>query len=183
MLSPFIDNFVKDFIDDFCVYSGRSEHCEKLKMVLSRYDECGNQLNPKKCHLVQPRVKLLGHVVSENGIEADPDKVKLIILLPSPESSKQLTTFIYKVKYMSRFIPLSSQLLYPLQQATKHEPLRWNDQCEEVFQSVKEVLGAMPAMKAPNWEEVFYVNPSVGRRCHWGNAITKGEGQPVYCAN
>ena len=35
VLSPFIDNFVKDFIDDFCVYSGKSEHCEKLKMILS----------------------------------------------------------------------------------------------------------------------------------------------------
>ena len=73
-LSPFIDRFVKDFIDDFCIYSSGVEHCEKLEMVLARYDECGGQLNPKKCHLGQPRVKLLGHVVSENGIEADPDK-------------------------------------------------------------------------------------------------------------
>ena len=123
MLSPFIDSFVKDFMDDFCVYSSKSEHFEKLKMVLSCYDECGNQLNPRKCHLVQPKVKLLGHVVSVNGIEADPYKVKSIILLPSPKSSKQLATFIYKVKYMARFIPLSSQLLYPLQQAAKHDPL------------------------------------------------------------
>ena len=101
-------------------------------------------------------------MVSENGIEADPDKVKSIMLLPSPKSTKQLATFIYKVKYMSRFIPLSSQLLYPLQQVAKHDPLQWSDQCEEVFQNVKEVLGAMPAMQAPNWNQVFYVNPSVG---------------------
>ena len=44
----------------------------------------------------------------------------------------------------------------------KHDPLQWSDHCEEVFQSVKEVLGAMPAMQAPNWEKFFYVNPSVG---------------------
>ena len=88
MLSPFIDNFAKDFIDDFCVYSGRSEHCEKLEMVLSCYDKCGVELNPKKCHLVQLIVKLMGHVVSENGIEADPNKVKSTIFLPSPKSSK-----------------------------------------------------------------------------------------------
>ena len=105
---------MKDFIDDFCIYSSRVEHCEKLEMVLAHYDECGGQLNPKKCHLGQPRVKLLGHVVSENGKEADPDKVKSIILLPSPKSTKQLATFIYKVKYLARFISLSSQLLYPL---------------------------------------------------------------------
>ena len=50
-LAPFIGNFVKAFIDDFCVYSSRVEHCEKLQMVFAHYDECGGQLNPKKCHL------------------------------------------------------------------------------------------------------------------------------------
>ena len=138
---------MKAFIDDFCVYSSRVKHCEKLQMVLACYNECGGQLNPKKCHLGQPRVKLLGHVVSENGIEADLDKVKSIILLPLLMTTKQLATFIQKVKYMARFIPLSSHLLYPLQQVAKHDPLEWNDQCKEVFQNVKEVLGAMPAMQ------------------------------------
>ena len=95
-------------------------------------------------------------MVLENGIEADPDKVKAIVLLPSPQSTKQLATFIQKVKYMARFIPLSSQLLYPLQQVAKHDPLQWNDKCEEVFQEVNDVLGAMQAMQAPDWEEVFF---------------------------
>ena len=57
-------------------------------MVLARYDECGGQINPKKYHLAQPRVKVLGHMVSENGIEVDLDKVKSIVLLPSPQSTK-----------------------------------------------------------------------------------------------
>ena len=53
-------------------------------MAFARYDECGGQLNPKKCHLAQLRVKLLGHVISENGIEADPEKVEALLLLSSP---------------------------------------------------------------------------------------------------
>ena len=100
--------FVKDFIDDFCIYSDRLLHCSKLEMVFKRYDECGGQLNPKKCHLAQPRVKLLGHVISQNGIEADPDKVKALMTLPTPKDTKQLATFIHKVKYLSRFMSLSS---------------------------------------------------------------------------
>ena len=113
----------------FCIHSDRATHCAKLEAVFGRYDECGGQLNPKKCFLGQPRVKLLGHVVSENGIEADPDKVKALMLLPSPKYTKQLATFIQKVKYMSRFIPLSSQLLYPLQQAVKVDPLKLDIDC------------------------------------------------------
>ena len=186
-LSPFIGSFVKDFIDDFCVYSSRAEHCEKLEMVLKRYDECGGQLNPKKCFLAQPRVKLLGHMVSENGIEADPEKVKAIMLLPSPKDTKQVATFVQKVKYMARFIHLSSQLLYPLQQVAKHDPLQWDEQCEEVFQCVKEVLGGLPAMQAPDWEQPFYVNPSVGEDAIGAMFLQKGKGsqymRPVYCAS
>ena len=132
-------------------------------------------------------MKLLGHVVSENGIEADLDKVKSIILLPSPMTTKQLATFIQKVKYMARFIPLSSQLLYPLQQVAKHDPLEWNNQCKEVFQNLKEVLGAMPAMQAPDWEQVFYVNPSAGEDAIGAMLLQKGKGsqymKPVYCAS
>lgn len=51
VLVPFLNRFVKDFIDDFCVYSTRALHCSRLEEVLQRYDECGGQLNPKKCHL------------------------------------------------------------------------------------------------------------------------------------
>ena len=68
-------------------------------------------------------MKLLGHVISENGVEADPEKVEALMLLPSPQDTKQLTTFIQKAKYMSKFISLSSPLLYPLQQAAKVDPL------------------------------------------------------------
>ena len=187
ILAPFIGSCVKDFIDDFCVYSSRAEHCEKLKMVLARYDKCGGQLNPKKCHLGKPRVKLLGHLVSENGIEADPDKVMAVMMLPTPQTTKQLATFVQKVKYMARFIPLASQLVYPLQQVAKHDPLQWDDRCEGVFQKVKEVLGAMPAMQAPDWEQPFYVNPSVGDDAIGAMLLQKGKGshymRPVYCAS
>ncbi|MCO5601602.1 hypothetical protein L7F22_055725 [Adiantum nelumboides] len=163
-LSPFIDSFVKDFIDDFCVYSTRTEHCEKLEMVLKHYDECG-----------------------ENGIEADPDKVKAMVLLPSPKDSKQVATFVHKVKYMARFIPLVSQVLYPLQQAAKQDPLVRNEECEAVFQNVKEILGGLPAMQAPVWEQVFYANPSVGEDAIGAMLLQKGKKskymRPVYCAS
>ena len=69
----------------------------------------------------------------------------------------------------------------------KHDPLQWDEKCEEVFQSVKEVLGAMPAMQAPDWEQVFYVNPSVGEDVIGAMLVQKGKGSqymwPVYCAS
>ncbi|MCO5592793.1 hypothetical protein L7F22_046796 [Adiantum nelumboides] len=94
VFNPFLGKFVKGFIDDFCVYSPWKEHVQKLEMTFARYDECEGQLNPEKCHLAQPRVKLLGHVIFENGIEADLEKVEALLLLSSPKDTRQLATFI-----------------------------------------------------------------------------------------
>ena len=58
---------------------------------------------------------------------------------------------------MARFIPLVSQILYPLQQMTKNDPLVWDEECEAAFHSVKETMGALPAMEALDWEKTFYI--------------------------
>ena len=73
---------------------------------------------------------------------------------------------------MTRFISLSSQKLYPLQQAAKQDPLKWSEECESTFQNVKEVLGAM---QAPDFELVFYVNPSVGEDAIGAMLLQKGK--------
>ena len=69
----------------------------------------------------------------------------------------------------------------------KHDPLQWDEKCEEVFQSVKEILGAMPTMQAPDWEHVFYVNPFVGEDAIGAMLLQKVKGsqymRPVYCAS
>lgn len=42
-------------------------------------DESGGQLNPRKCKLACSKIKVLGHGVSENGIEPDPKKIKALV--------------------------------------------------------------------------------------------------------
>jgi len=70
-------------------------------MLFKRYDKGGRKLNPKKCYLAQSQVNILGHMILDNGIEADPNKVKALILLPPPKDTNQLATYIQKVKYMA----------------------------------------------------------------------------------
>ena len=44
---------------------------------------------------------------------------------------------------MAHFISLLSQIFYPLQQATKQDPLKWSEEYESTFQNVKEILGSL----------------------------------------
>ena len=98
-----------------------------------------------KCHIGEKQVALLGHVVSESGIKAEPSKVNALSTLSSPTTVKELTSFIQKVRYFGRFIYLS-QLAFPLQQLTNAQTLVWVEESEATFQEVKKVLGSLPTV-------------------------------------
>lgn len=118
---------------------------------------------------------MLDHVVSENGIEPDPEKIKALITLAPPTETRQLHTFLQKVKYLSRFISMLSQVLYPLQQVVKKMPLQWTSECGEVFEAVKEIVGRVSSIKAPDFNKTFYVNPSVGPDALGAILLQQGE--------
>ncbi|MCO5590345.1 hypothetical protein L7F22_044314 [Adiantum nelumboides] len=162
VFQPFFGKSIRVFIDDFCIYSSRALHLEKINEGLARLQALGGQLNVNKCHIAKSQVTLLGHVVSSRGIEADPGKVQALIGLPSPKSAKELVSFIQKVRYLSRFIHLLSQVVLPLQQLTHSNTFNWSEENEQQFNEIKELLSSLPAIAPPRWEETFYVNPSVG---------------------
>ncbi|MCO5603592.1 hypothetical protein L7F22_057743 [Adiantum nelumboides] len=162
VFQPFFGKSIRIFIDDFCIYSLRVLHLEKVNEDLARLQSLGGQLNVDKCHIAESQVTLLGHVVSSRGIEADPGKVQTLVGLPSPKRAKELVSFIQKVRYLSRFIHLLSQVVLPLQQLTHSNTFSWSEENEQQFNEIKELLSSLPTIAPPRWEETFYVNPSMG---------------------
>ncbi|MCO5585870.1 hypothetical protein L7F22_039803 [Adiantum nelumboides] len=138
VFQAFFGKSIRVFIDDFCIYSSRALHAQKVKECLRRIYDLGGQLNPDKCHIGEDEVILLGHKVSYKGIEVDPSKEKALIDLPSPKSLKEVISFVQKVKYMSRFIHLASELLHPLQRLTRQVEFAWSTELEEYFCSIKQ---------------------------------------------
>lgn len=64
------------FLDDLIVFSKTLEdHEARLTKVLNRLKEYGLKLSPEKCRFFQSSVRYLGHVVSERGLETDPEKI------------------------------------------------------------------------------------------------------------
>ena len=64
MFESFFGKSIRVFIDDFCIYSSRECHLVKVDEGLTRLEQMGGKLNVEKCHIGEPRVALLGHVVS-----------------------------------------------------------------------------------------------------------------------
>ncbi|MCO5614389.1 hypothetical protein L7F22_068669 [Adiantum nelumboides] len=115
VFQAFFGKSIRVYIDDFCIYSSKALHVQKVEEGLQRLNGFGGQLNPDKCHIGEDEVILLGHKISQRGIEVDPAKAKALLELPSPKSIKEVMSFMQKVKYMAIFIHLASELLHPLQ--------------------------------------------------------------------
>jgi hypothetical protein len=64
---------------------------ERLEQILQRLRECGLKLSPKICSFLQDRVKYVGHIVSKDGIEADPEKVEKVTHWPTPTSPEDVS--------------------------------------------------------------------------------------------
>lgn len=110
----------KIYIDDLIIAgSTEEEHDRILKKVLNRAKECGITFNKNKFQYKKMQVKLLGYIVSENGIEVDPNRVDAIVKLEDPKNKKELLRFLGMVKYLSKFIPNLSQITSPLRELTR----------------------------------------------------------------
>jgi hypothetical protein len=95
VLSKLLEIFLLVFIDDILIYyNNREEHEEHLKLVLQVLRE--HQLYAKfsKCDFFQKQVHYLGHVISEEGVEVDPRKIKDIMNWPSPKDVSDTRSFM-----------------------------------------------------------------------------------------
>ena len=108
------------YLDDVLV-AGRNfeEHIANLRVVLQRFRSASLKFNPKKCSLLQRQVRYLGHVVSENGIATDPDKVEAVRSWPTPLSVKDIHTFCWLMFLYRRFIPWLLDIAQPLLQCAE----------------------------------------------------------------
>ncbi|CAB4040665.1 Hypothetical predicted protein, partial [Paramuricea clavata] len=67
------------YLDNVIVFARTFEEMlERLEAVLRRLGEFGLKLKPSKCKLFQTKLTYLGHVVSENGVEPDPEKISAL---------------------------------------------------------------------------------------------------------
>ncbi|KAH9323815.1 hypothetical protein KI387_018454 [Taxus chinensis] len=92
------------YLDDLTVYSKqRNDHCDHLEQVLSRCREHGISLNPKNSIFGVTEGKLLGHVVSKEGMKIDTERVKDIQSLTLPTNKTGVHSFFGKVNILRPF--------------------------------------------------------------------------------
>jgi hypothetical protein len=125
---------VSNHIDDFIVYGkDAKQHDERLQKVIEKLYNAGLKLNKTKCEFNKNSLKYLGHLITDKGISADPDKINSIISLKSPTNVKKLQEFLGLVNYLSKFIKNHSEVTATFRQLLlKNAIWKWQNE-EQAF--------------------------------------------------
>lgn len=147
------------YIDDIVIFGKTFEETlENFECVLERIEAYGVKLKPKKCKLFRTEVEYLGRIVSQEGIKADPAKVKAVQEWPRPQTVKDIRSFLGFASYYREFQPNFAGEVAPLQAVVRegnnagrcHQKINWSVACERAFQSVKRNLMTPPVLGYPD---------------------------------
>ena len=118
MLAIFLDmvcDYLEVFMDDFLVFGASFDDClQHLVQILRQCIDVNLVLSWEKSHFMVPEGIVLGHLISEKGIQVDRAKVDLISRLPMPSSIRDIRSFLGHVDFYRRFIPDFSKIARPL---------------------------------------------------------------------
>lgn len=103
------------YMDDLIVFSiKRGDHISDLCKVFQRCREFSISLNSNKCIFGVTEGKLLGHVISENGISIDPKHIQDILKIQPLANKKEMNSFFGKINFFLKFIIGFVEIVKPL---------------------------------------------------------------------
>jgi len=114
------------------------------------------KLNPAKCAFGVSSGKFLGFMVSSRGIEANPKKVRAVLEMQAPRTTKQLQQLTGRIAALNRFISRSTDKCLPFFKILR-KAFVWNDECEVAFGHLKEYLANPPLLSSPEEGEILYL--------------------------
>lgn len=152
-----LDKFVIVYLDDILIYSRtEEEHLEHLQYVLDLLRKNKFYCKRKKCDFMKARIKFVGHVVSKEGLETDPDKVEKVVNWPRPDNVTKVREFIGFSQFHRKFIPNFSSVTAPLTELTKHDAkFDWTNECEVSFIKLKNLMSKAPVLLIPDLSKPF----------------------------
>ena len=149
MFQKQIGTTMEVYIDDMLVKSTTAklhiDHLFEAFQILRKYNM---KLNPSKCAFEVSAGKFLGFIVNHRGIEANLDKIKVALDMPSPSGIKEVQRLTGRIVALSRFVSKASDKCQPFFQVLK-KAFQWDTKCEEAFSALKSYLRSPPILVSP----------------------------------
>ncbi|GKV46573.1 hypothetical protein SLEP1_g53545 [Rubroshorea leprosula] len=150
---------IEVYVDDMIVTSVQAEdHIDDLRETFQNLRQARMKLNPLKCTFAVESGKFLGYVVSKKGIEVNPEKVQAVQQREPPRTVKDVQRLTGRVAALHRFIVKSVERCLPFIKALR-EPknFQWTNECQQVFDELKQDLASAPLLSKPVEGESLYL--------------------------
>ncbi|XP_015956824.1 uncharacterized protein LOC107481123 [Arachis duranensis] len=143
----------------------------------------GMRLNPLKCAFAMEVGKFLGFMITQRGVEANPEKCQAILQMKSPSCVKDVQRLAGRLTSLSHFLRASAAKALPFfNLMRKGIAFEWTPACKEAFKHFKEILATPPVLEKPKAREPLYLYLAITREA-LATVLIREEGraqQPVY---
>jgi hypothetical protein len=143
-----INRCVVVYLDYVTVYSkNREEHIQHLTQIFERCRKYGISLNPKKTIFGVKEGKLLGNLISQEGIRIDPERIKALSQLSLPHNKKAMKSFFRQINFVRKFTPDFAEIIKPLQRMIRKDiEFKWDDERKDYFNNIKAAISWAPVL-------------------------------------
>ncbi|XP_026420118.1 uncharacterized protein LOC113316109 [Papaver somniferum] len=153
------------------------DHLVYLSEVLSLLRQHCLSANFKKCCFAQPQLAYLGHLISTEGVAADPDKLGAMQDWPQPTNLKKLRGFLGLAGYYRRFIKGYGTISRPLTDMIKKNSFFWSPTALQAFTTLKQAMITSPLLALPDFYSPFVLETDA---CSKGvGAVLMQFGRPI----
>ena len=140
--------------DDILIYGAgdtyeeavRRQHDAAFLKLLERARAHNLKLNRRKLKFKLSSVTYMGHIINDQGLCADPDKVKAVVEMARPEDVQAVQRFIGMINYLSKFLDKLSEVCEPLRRlCDKDPPFDWLH--DAAFEKIKKAIAEAPVLR------------------------------------
>ena len=114
-------------------------HLEDLRETFDTLRSYNMTLNPEKCAFKVTAGKLLRFMVSQRGIEANPDKIWAIMEMAPPRNMKEVQSLNGKIAALNKFVSRATDKCLPFFRTLK-KSFEWTTECQQAFEDLKTYL-------------------------------------------
>ena len=139
------------------------------------------KLNPAKCAFGVSAGKFLGFIVNNRGIEANPDKIKVVLYMQPPSNIKDVQHLTRRIVALSRFVSRASDKYRPFFQVLK-KVFQWDEHCQEAFTALITYLSSPLILVSPSEGELLTLYLTVSNFATSAALVRERdkEQQPIY---
>ena len=157
MFTQQIGRNVQVYVNDMLVKSLReNDHLDDLQETFDTLRSYNMKLNPSKCVFEVTAGKFLGFLVSQRGIEVNPEKVQAIIELESLRTVKEVQSLNGKIAALNRFVSKAMDKCLPFFRILR-KSFEWMDECQRAFEDLKKYLSSPPLLSLSKSGEELYL--------------------------